>query len=90
MSGYFDDLEALAKAAMDCSGGVPGVYITVNPVNPMLLARANNDLVPYAKTTAADDDITARQWLLLDFDPVRPSKISSSEAEHEAATRKGT
>ena len=56
ISGYFDDPEALAKAAMECSGGVAGVYITVNPINPMLLARPNNDLVPYAKTTGGDGE----------------------------------
>ena len=84
-SGYFDNLELLARAAATVNGHGPGVYTTLNPVLPALLARAHNRVKDYAETTTSDADIAARRWLLLDFDPIRPAAISSSEAEHEAA-----
>ena len=41
-SGYFTDFDKLAQAAAANSGKASGVYVTLNPVNPNLLARANN------------------------------------------------
>lgn len=88
VSGYFDDMDALATEAAKWSGKAPGIYITLNPVNSALLARAVNRAAPYAKQTTSDTDIIRRCWLPLDFDPVRPSGISSTEGEHEAARKR--
>jgi hypothetical protein len=85
LSGYFDDFAALATAAARLSGTVPGVYITLNPVNPVLLARAQNRVRPYAKATTGDADIVTRRWMLFDFDALRPAGISSTDSEHDAA-----
>lgn len=84
MSGYFDDPAQLAAAVMPYSGK-GSIYATLNPVNPALLARATNRLVTRPKNTTSDTDITCRRWLPLDFDPRRPSGISSTEDEHAAA-----
>jgi hypothetical protein len=85
VSGYFNDHKQLAQAAAGLSGTVPGVYVTLNPVRTDLLARAANRIVPYAKKTTGDSDILSRRWLLIDFDAVRPSGISATDVEHEAA-----
>jgi hypothetical protein len=85
ISGYFNSPEALAEAVLPLDGTVPGIYITLNPCNPALLARAANRLQERAQTTTSDRDITWRRRLLLDFDPVRPSDISSSNSEHGRA-----
>jgi hypothetical protein len=84
VAGYFDDWEKLAKAAALFSGKAPSVYITLNPVNPALLARCANRVQEFVKqgTGAQDADIVHRRWLLVDFDPVRPAHISSNEEEH--------
>lgn len=84
-AGYFDNPDDAVKAVAKLAGRAPGIYITLNPVDPALLARAANRLDPRAKHTTSDAEITARRWLLLDFDPVRPAGISSSDAEHTAA-----
>ena len=84
-SGYFDDPEKLAQAAANLSGKVPGVYVTLNPVLPDLLARSANRLSQYARATTSDTQIVKRRWLPIDFDSKRPSGISSTDAEHEAA-----
>jgi hypothetical protein len=84
VSGYFDDPEALKKAVLSRNGDA-GIYMTLNPVLPQLLARCANRLQAYAKVTTGDKDVLRRRRLLLDFDPVRPSEISSSDQEHAAA-----
>jgi P4 family phage/plasmid primase-like protien len=84
-SGYFDNLDDLARYAAVYSGRAPGIYITLNPVNPALLARAANRVKEYARTTTSDTDILTRRWFPIDCDPRRPADISSNDIEHEAA-----
>lgn len=84
-SGYFDDLDALAAAAARWSGRAPGVYLTLNPVAPALLARAVNRVREHARETTSDCDILRRVRLMFDFDSERPPGISATEDEHAAA-----
>ena len=87
-AGFFSDFQAAARCAaeLDCqSHGPEGVYITLNPVNPALLARSPNFITPYLETTTSDHDIQRRHLLLIDFDPDRPSGIPSSDEELQAA-----
>ncbi|ACX51565.1 hypothetical protein Adeg_0412 [Ammonifex degensii KC4] len=85
LSGYFNDPEALARAVIE-HDGVANIYVTLNPVLPDLLARANNRLLPArGGATTRDEEIVRRRWLLLDLDPVRPSKISATDREKMAA-----
>lgn len=89
-SGYFDfeHIEAVpaAMAKLRC---YRGAYVTVNPVNPALLARAVNRIRSVGREpTTADSDILCRRWLLIDCDAERPSGISSTDAEHDAALYK--
>ena len=83
-SGYFDSPEALTEAAVKWDGRA-NVYVSLNPVAPALLARANNRILDKAEHTTADTDILRRDWLFIDVDPDRPSGISGSESEREAA-----
>ena len=85
ISGYFNDIAKMAATAERLSGRVPGVYFTLNPVVPDLLARANNRVIENARATTADGEIVKRRWLPIDFDALRPSGISSTDAEHDAA-----
>jgi hypothetical protein len=88
VSGYFNDLQPFTQTASQWSGKAPAVYATLNPCNPALLARAANRLKDRVKTTTSDSDIVHRYWFPLDFDPVRPADISSTEAEHDAALQR--
>jgi hypothetical protein len=85
VAGYFDKRETLAKALAAPNGHYPALYVTLNPVNPSLLARAANRIRQRVKRTTADKDIAALPWLLIDCDAVRPAEISSTDAEHDAA-----
>jgi len=89
ISGYFNDPGALADAAVGLADeGFAGIYFTINPVKPDLLARAANRYVKYAETTTSDNDIAALHWLPIDLDAKRPAGISSTDEEHEAAITK--
>jgi hypothetical protein len=58
--GYFNDLSRVVQSAATMSGKAEGFYVSLNPVNPHLIARASNRLVPFAKHTASDGDIVGR------------------------------
>ena len=45
VSGYFDDMAALKQAVLTRTRDV-GIYVTLNPVRPELLARCANRLQP--------------------------------------------
>ena len=89
-SGYFDydhiDDVPNALANFKTYGGV---YVTLNPVNPDLLARANNRFKKAkSREATSDKDILRRQWMLIDVDPVRPAGISATEVEHNLSLDK--
>jgi hypothetical protein len=84
-AGYFSSPSAAATALAHLDGHYQGIYLTPNPVLPELLARSANRITPWAQVTSMDPDVTRRHWLLVDIDPVRPSGISSTDEEHDAA-----
>lgn len=88
VSGYFDDREAALAAAGQFAARAEGVYVTLNPVDAACLARANNRLRTFARTTTTDDDIVERRWLFVDLDSVRPRGVSATEAEFRAALQR--
>jgi len=67
---------------------VAGIYVTLNAVNPALLSRRSNRVMMnlgYKMPTTGDGDVLFRRWLPVDLDPVRPSGVSSTDEEHDAA-----
>jgi hypothetical protein len=90
VTGYFTDQEAAAAAVAEWDGKCEGIYMTVNPINPALLARAANRLVPYAANTTADHDVLSRRWFLIDFDPagLRGSRRQRSNTAPRSSGRK--
>jgi hypothetical protein len=84
LAGWFDDPVKMAAALAELDGKHPAIYYTLNSCTPALLARCTNKIQP-AKASTAKGDITRRDWLLVDADPVRPAGISSTDAEKEAA-----
>ena len=91
-SGYYDDMVRLAADAEVVEAAQPlGMYVTLNEVNPALLARRENRIkmrLGKKDATTADVDIIRRRWFPIDIDAKRPSGVSSTDAEHEAALAK--
>ena len=80
-AGFFTDLDEAARAAQRCSDeGFGAVYVTLNEVDPTVFARGEGKMVRGGQATQ-DQDVRRYRNLLLDFDPVRPSGISSTEEE---------
>jgi P4 family phage/plasmid primase-like protien len=85
VSGYFDDPDTFGAAAKALdAAGARGVYFTLNPCLPPLLARSANRLRAAGGKdcpTTSDKEIAAVRWLPVDVDPVRPAGVSSSHDE---------
>ena len=89
VSGYYDDPKALARDAMHLSPDSKGVYFVPNDVNPALLAPSSNRVrAVNQEPLTSDGDIILRRWLPVDIDATRPSGISSTDVEHDAAIDK--
>jgi predicted P-loop ATPase len=85
ISGYFNDTSKASIAIAGLNGKQQAIYATVNPIKSALLARNENKLEFGAPVTTNDAEIEKRRWFLLDFDPKRPTGISSTDGELEAA-----
>lgn len=90
-SGYYDT-DHIEKAvgdieALEADPDVKGIYVTLNEVNPSLIARRANRIETRLgkDATTSDADIARRRWLLVDLDPIRASGISSTDEEHDQA-----
>ena len=89
LTGYFDDknkaIDVLQSLKLD---GAKGIYVTLNSIEPSLLARSCNKFIEsQGGDSTADKNIIARRWLLIDCDPQRPAGISASDEEKELSHR---
>src|SRR5262245_59262220 len=88
VSGYFDNVEDCVKQLSRLTSA-RGIYVTLNPLDPALLARRANRLDYVGKDgTTSDQHVLTRRWLLIDVDVDRPSGISAADAEKESAYAK--
>jgi len=87
-AGYFDDTNVLSREAAKLNEQGFAIYITANPANPALLSRAANRIKRPLKETTSDRDVLWRRWFPIDFDPVRPAGVSSTDEEKEHALRR--
>jgi hypothetical protein len=85
--GYYDGehREQLIDAAMRLNAEGASVYITLNMLDPQLIARYGNRVQDFAQASATDANIERRMWLLIDIDPQRPKDTSSTAGQLEAA-----
>lgn len=94
-SGFFDSnhinqaaSEALRLTSMKYRDqwSCHGVYWTINPLDPAVLARRSyRTAIIREGEGACDNDVIRRDWMLIDCDPVRKAGISSSVDEKKAA-----
>lgn len=88
-AGFFDHdhLLDLAKTALRVTPYAKGVYFTLNPLRPDLLARRCNR-IDWANEgeLAKDKDVLARRWLLIDADPSRDPLVSATDEEKGVAS----
>lgn len=85
ISGYF---KANSPAIEEALKEYPDrtFYQTMNVIVTGCYSREQKEkLIRAPKQTTTDNDVKGYRWILVDADPVRPSGISSSQAEKEAA-----
>jgi hypothetical protein len=88
MAGFYDGrhLADMAAAALQLTEFAAGVYLTMNPLKPEILARcANRFKVAESGDLAGDHHVLRRRWMLIDVDPVRVPGIGATDAEKAAA-----
>ena len=87
-SGYFKDVDT----AVDCLKRTDlkdcNVYIVLNKIDDACYSRVQKDSFKSVKSATSDNDITARDWILVDVDPVRPADTSSSKEQLAKAKQK--
>ena len=71
----------------DADSGTKGIYNTLHRLDPSLLHRSSNKVKLKAELTSSDHDVTHFSTFPIDFDPERPSGISSSEIELSIAKK---
>ena len=86
-SAYFYDVEDAIKALQPYDNYQ--IYFTVNNVKDACSGRTQFGVFERVDGSATSkNDIESRQWLPIDIDVERPSKISASEEEKEYAHKK--
>ena len=86
-SAYFYDVEEAIKALQPYDNYQ--IYFTVNKVKDACSGRTQFGVFERVDGSATSkNDIESRQWLPIDIDVERPSKISASEEEKEYAHKK--
>jgi len=85
ISGYFRDADTLIEAFKTVDLRNTNTYITINRPMDSLYSRQQANRFLAVKNTTSDKEIEVIEWLFIDFDPIRPTGISSTKEELEAA-----
>ena len=85
ISGYFRDADTLLKELEKVDLRNTNVYITLGHLDPSIFSRDQSEHFVAGANTTSDNDVKGYRWLFIDMDPVRPSGISSSDEELQAA-----
>ena len=89
-SGYYHSAENIIRDITPLYD-LPNMqfYFVLNTINEACYDRQQHErLERKPKNTTSDNDIAGRDFLLLDFDPIRPSGIGSTNEELELAHKK--
>lgn len=78
-SGYYKDIDKLIQDIKPHND--KNIYFVLNSINEACYSREQRETLIPTTVTTSDSDIINRDWILLDFDPRRPSKVSSSDSE---------
>ena len=81
LSGYFRDADTLLQNFEKIDVRGRNVYITLGEVKEECFSRSQSERFERNPNTTSDQEIKSYRWLFVDLDPVRPTGISSSDAE---------
>lgn len=81
MSGYFKDAETVLNEFDNIDLRNRNVYITLGRVTDDCFARPQSGHFEPNQQATSDPEIVSYRWLFIDFDPVRITNVSSTDAE---------
>lgn len=88
-SGYFTNCNVALDSILtftEQNGERINVYSPFNHINPACANRQQlNKFLKVKKDATSDVDIDERRWLMIDFDPKRPTGTNASDAEKDKA-----
>lgn len=88
ISGYFKGTKNLERAFKTVNLSKANVFLTLNDIDNDCYSREQHEKFVQIDDTTGDTDITAYRWFLVDVDPKRKSRISSTDEELEYANQK--
>lgn len=88
ISGYFKDVDNIIREIKRYEDA--NIYFVLNEINDACYSREQKEkLYENPKNTTSDTDISKREWVLIDIDPVRPSGVSATDDEKKHAMEIG-
>lgn len=89
-SGYFKSIDSLIQAIEPYSNmDDEQIYFVLNRIDDACYGRQQSEkIVKSPKITTNDNDIIRRNWVMIDFDPIRKTGVNSTEEEFELAHKK--
>lgn len=89
-SGYFKSIDNLIQAIEPYSNmDDEQIYFVLNRIDDACYGRQQSEkIVKSPKITTNDNDIVRRNWVMIDFDPIRKTGVNSTEEEFELAHKK--
>lgn len=88
--GYFRSADKLIECLNNISLNQSNVYFVPNEMVPDCEGREQFNQFVEGTNTTQDVDIAARHWILIDFDPERPTGTSATDEKVELAKKKMT
>lgn len=82
--GYFKSADKMLTELHKQDLTKANIYMVLNVINAECYGKDASDRFVQS-TATADSDITERQYILVDIDPVRPSGVSATEEQLKAA-----
>lgn len=88
-SGYFKSADKAVECLKKQNLKDTNVYMVLNAINEACYSRPQRDKFMLTNTAhTSDNDIDAREWILVDIDPVRPKDTSSTDEQVKKALDK--
>ena len=88
ISGYFMNVDKAIECLKKQDLTDTNIYIMLNSINDACYSRVQRDKLIKVKTATTDSDIVARDWILIDLDPIRPKDTSSTQEQLDKALAK--
>ena len=84
LSGYFTDADVFIEELKQIPTNILSnshIYFTLNKIHTGCYGKEQHNKLLFGKSSTKDEEITNYEYILIDFDPKRPSGISSTDKE---------